>query len=304
MQLGIDPKVDYAFKRVFGDERNSEILIHLVNAILKPADPIVRIQILNPFQDKDFAEDKLTVLDIKARDQFGRLLNIELQLLLPRHFRGRILYYWAGLHRQQLQESERYEQLRPTISIGIVNQVMFPEVGDYHLEFGLYNREHGLCFTDHIELHLLELPKFQREVDLLQDPLDKWLYFFRHAEQMDPERLPDAFREPVFRRTIEELKMLTQEELERERYESRQKAIRDQISLLHEAQEEGLEKGRAEGRLEGRLEGRHEGEYIGRIHLCERRLGRDLTPADQLMALPIEALHERAHQLEKERFGS
>jgi hypothetical protein len=29
MVLGIDPKVDYAFKRVFGDERNSEIPIDL-----------------------------------------------------------------------------------------------------------------------------------------------------------------------------------------------------------------------------------------------------------------------------------
>ena len=31
MILGIDPKVDFAFKRVFGDPRNSEILIHFLN---------------------------------------------------------------------------------------------------------------------------------------------------------------------------------------------------------------------------------------------------------------------------------
>ncbi len=326
MVLGIDPKVDYAFKRVFGDERNSEILIHLVNAILKPESPIVRIQILNPFQHKDIAEGKLTVLDIRARDQSGRLLNVELQLLLPPYFRERLLFYWAGLYRRQLQENEPYDELRPAISIGILNQVLFPDVGAFHLEFGLYNREHGLRFTDHIELHLLELPKFQCEVDLLQDPLDKWLYFFRHAERMDPERLPESFQEPVFRHAVEELKMLTQDELERERYESREKAMRDQISLLRAVQkadearvvarEEGLEEGRAkglakglaeglaEGRADGHAKGSYLGEYIGRIHLCERRLGRNLTPTDQLMALPIETLDQRAGELEKELFGS
>jgi len=62
MKLGIDPKVDYVFKRIFGDPRNADILIHLLNAILKLPEPIVAVEILNPFNDKDFAEDKLTVL--------------------------------------------------------------------------------------------------------------------------------------------------------------------------------------------------------------------------------------------------
>ena len=79
--LGIDPKVDYAFKRVFGDPRNADILMHLLNSVLKLPDPIVALEILNPFNEKDFADDKLTVLDVKARDQAGRLLNVEMQLL-------------------------------------------------------------------------------------------------------------------------------------------------------------------------------------------------------------------------------
>jgi hypothetical protein len=33
MILGIDPKVDFAFKRVFGDPRNADILTHLLNAV-------------------------------------------------------------------------------------------------------------------------------------------------------------------------------------------------------------------------------------------------------------------------------
>lgn len=36
VKLGIDPKVDYAFKRVFGRVTNRDILLHLINAVLRP----------------------------------------------------------------------------------------------------------------------------------------------------------------------------------------------------------------------------------------------------------------------------
>ena len=54
METGIDPKVDYAFKRVFGSEENREILLNLLNAVLMSADsrPLQEIEILNPFSHK------------------------------------------------------------------------------------------------------------------------------------------------------------------------------------------------------------------------------------------------------------
>lgn len=39
--------------------------------------PIVSIEIQNPFNKKDFRADKLTILNIKARDQAGRILHVE-----------------------------------------------------------------------------------------------------------------------------------------------------------------------------------------------------------------------------------
>ena len=59
MPLGIDPTVDYAFKRLFADPANKDLLIHLLNAVLDPSPPIVDVEILNPFNEKDYADDKL-----------------------------------------------------------------------------------------------------------------------------------------------------------------------------------------------------------------------------------------------------
>ena len=79
MLIGVDPKVDYAFKRVFGREQNSDILCSRLNAILQPPldQRLVSEEILNPFLDQETVEDKPAILDIKARDQLGRLYNVQ-----------------------------------------------------------------------------------------------------------------------------------------------------------------------------------------------------------------------------------
>jgi len=220
----------------------------------------------------------------------GRLVDVEMQLLLPEHFRVRILYYWAALYGKQLGESDRYSLLRPAISICFVNQTLFPGVKDYHLSFGLFDRIHDLCFSDHIQVHLLELPKFGRRLEELRSPEEIWLYFLRHIATMDADNLPAPLNEPVYRKATKELEMLTTDARDRERYEARQKAFRDHMSLIEESTEKARE--------EGRQEGRQEGELIGRIHLCQRLLKQPLTPREELATLPVEELRRRVDSLE------
>lgn len=302
---GIDPKVDYAFKRLFGREQNAALLIHLLNAILQssPGERIVAVEILNPFNDKDSLDDKLSILDIKVRDGSGRQFNIEMQLLVPVHFPKRILYYWARFHQGQLQESGDYRTLRPTITICFVNAPLFPDVADHHLVFELRERQHGIVFTGDLAVHMLDLSKFARPVEELRTPLDRWLYFLRHAEQLDTEALPATLDQPEIHRAMGELQMLTQSDLERERYEARHKMQSDIITSLAEARDqgraEGLEKGLEEGLEKGLEKGRAEG-LIGRIHFGQRLLRRPLTPMDQLRALPVADLEALARRLEVE----
>lgn len=50
MPLGIDPKVDFAFKLVFGNPDHTRITIHFLNAVLNFPRPITHVEILNPLQ--------------------------------------------------------------------------------------------------------------------------------------------------------------------------------------------------------------------------------------------------------------
>lgn len=83
MPSGIRPTVDYAFKRVFGCEENKSVLVDLLNAVLLDSGqtPIRDVQILNPFSLQDADNDRLVILDIKARDESGRETLIEMQMM-------------------------------------------------------------------------------------------------------------------------------------------------------------------------------------------------------------------------------
>lgn len=74
-----DPKVDFAFKHVFGREQNKLALMSLLDAVLQPeaGQTIESLELLNPFNDREALDEKLSILDIKARDQSGRQFNIE-----------------------------------------------------------------------------------------------------------------------------------------------------------------------------------------------------------------------------------
>src|SRR5213595_1126111 len=135
MILGIDPTVDFAFKHLLGRESTRPILINVVDSVLNPAPGfhIKDLELLNPFNPKETLDDKLSILDIKARDQSGRQFNIEMQMLARRDYEKRILYYGCRLHQQQLHEGEDYRTLKPTISISFLDHVLFPKAADCHL---------------------------------------------------------------------------------------------------------------------------------------------------------------------------
>ncbi len=282
MILGIDPKVDYAFKRLFGREQNRALLAHLLNAVLKlpRGAEIAELEILNPFNEKEALDDKLSVLDLKARDQCGRLFNIEMQMLAEDYFPQRILYYWAKLYQQQLHEGEDYDDLKPTISICFLNSKLFPAVPDYHLRLQLVNMHHQIVFTDNLALHMIELPKFNRDLEQLVDQLDVWLYFLRKADFLDKDALPSPLNLPIINKAMEELTMISQNPVERERYEARLKSQRDISSSRRAALRAGIK--------------------IGSILTFQRLLGRPVSAIEDLEALTQEELNRLADQLQAE----
>ncbi len=109
-----------------------------------------------------------------------------------------------------------------------------------------------------------------------------------HGAELDLDNLPAALRTPAVQRAMEALAMMSQNDLERERYQARLKEQRDRVSYIKDAREQGLQEGRAEG------------EMVGRIHVYQQLLKQPLTPRDELLALPLAELQARAEALERQ----
>lgn len=293
MEPRIDPKVDFAFKHVFGREQNERLLISLLDAVLQPppGQQIISLELLNPFNEKESLDDKPTVLDIKARDQSGRQFNVEMQMLAYGAFRQRALYYWARLYHSQLKEGDDYPVLRPTIAVCFVDTPLFRELSDYHLIFELRERRHQTLFTDQMAVHILELSRFSKPVHELTTSLDRWLYFLRHAEHLDADALPEPLNVPEVRWALGDLVMISQSDRERELYESRLKMRRDINTALAEADEAAETRGREKGRKEIQ---------IARIQSLQRLLRQEISPPESLQSLSFAELEDLAVQLERQ----
>ena len=117
----LSPKVDFVFKRIFGNENNPRILISFLNAVIKPKDLIQSVQIMNNDIDKESIEDKFSRLDIKAKTNKNELINIEIQIKDEHNMVKRSLYYWSKMFEGQLTEGQNYDKLAKTICINILN---------------------------------------------------------------------------------------------------------------------------------------------------------------------------------------
>ncbi len=330
MSLGIDPKNDYAFKCVFGSEHHTRILVHLLNAVLKPPPDrrVEEVAILNPSHEPLKLDDKISILDIRARDQSGRQFDIEMQMASHPGLRDRFLYYWAKIYANQLQSGEKYGALNPVISICFLDWRLFPQTDKYQLVFQVQDPETGLVFSDHLAIHVFQLPNFKKGLEELADPLDKWLYFLNNGEDLSPEDIPEMIRIPEVEEAMSVLKALTEEEREWHRYFDREKARRDALNWqlsLEDAQAEvqkakaDLEQTQAEAeRVRAEAEqvqaeaeqaqaeaeqaqaeaerARVEG-LIGQVRLCEELLNLTPAPAEQLDAMQPDELQRLVDQL-------
>jgi len=102
MKHAIDPTIDCVFKAILGSNEHINLLLNFLNSICKDdlSSPISDLTILNPYNEKQFLTDKLSIVDIKANDKAGNTFQIEIQMSVPSSLRHRMLHNWAELYSQ------------------------------------------------------------------------------------------------------------------------------------------------------------------------------------------------------------
>lgn len=249
----LSPKVDFVFKRIFGNEQHPNVLISFLNSVLTPTDRIKSVELKNSDIEKEHLEDKYSRLDIKAVTDRGEHINIEIQLRNEYNMIKRSLYYWSKLYEGQLGEGDNYTKLSKTICINLLNFNSLP-TEQFHNVYRLKERKTHEELTDIMELHFIELKKMKeiKQANDIQNKLEAWLLFITNPESELIQELEQV--ELDIKEAKEELIRMSSDSKVRERYEKRKESMLEKVSLLEGAKQKGIEQGIEQGQKQKAME--------------------------------------------------
>ena len=183
----LDPKNDYVFKRIFGHAGNEEITKNLLQAIIP--DKIDKIELdSNPITEKDLLDDKVGILDIKAKLNDGNVnCDIEMQVVDQKDIEKRILFYWSKMYIQTLKVGEDYENLKRCIVILITDYDLdkLKEIPEYVTKWKIREEKYSkLVLTNDLELYIISLEKAKNSTKNKEEELYNWLKFINNPKEV------------------------------------------------------------------------------------------------------------------------
>ena len=245
--------VDYAFKRVFGKNGNESILKDLLESILNIE--IKSITIQNPEIPKNMKDGKIGVLDVRAELNGDEITEVEMQVQDQHNIDKRSPTYLTKIYSDQLKEGEQYIEVKKVVVINILNFDYYKR-NSYHsvarmmFEESKENEKVDLGYivedkyaTKDLEMHFIELPKFRKKDPDMSNKLEQWLCLI--CDEEDKIKMAESKNEEI-EKAKKELEKLAMNPEDRELYELRLKAIRDEMNIRYS----GYIDGKAERNIE------------------------------------------------------
>ena len=249
---------DYVFKRVFGQEENKGALKDFLEGILDVE--IKEIQINNPEIPKNFYDSKYGVLDLKVTLNNEIVVDVEMQMKDQYNIEQRSIFYLASNYVNELKEGDPYIESKKSIVIFILNFNHYKR-NEYHsvarmifdktkeeekVEMGY--KEEDKYVSKFLEIYIIELPKFKKKKPEIHTKLEQWLWLFIGGEG-EVEKASKINKE--VEKINKKLASMSLSREERNNYEFRLKAIRDERDAIERATRIGLAKGMKQGMEQG-----------------------------------------------------
>ena len=248
---------DYFVRYFFTDKGGEKVLLDFINAVMISANmkTFKSVEILNPFNLKKHYNDKETIVDVKCITKNGTVVIIEVQLSGNSRFPERILYYWASNYSKILKKGERYEDLTPVISINLLNFNLDKVNKNVHSCYMIYDTKSERLLTDHLQIHIIELKKFNFKNNSLSKDLNYWLGFFT-TKNMEEYMSEIVKEKPIMEEAHRRYNNFIRSRLMMSEYEKKEIYQYDKQIMLKDERREGIKEGMKKGKLEGLKEGR------------------------------------------------
>jgi predicted transposase/invertase (TIGR01784 family) len=215
----LSPKSDFVFHKLFGQEKNKDVLISFLNAVFDGVHDTIEevIEILPPILYPEVKVMRQSIVDILCRDSKGRRFVIEMQCARDQDFIKRSIAYASAVYLSQRTEKEDtgYDYMGPVIFLGVLDFTLFPKDESHVSHHMITNIATGKRTLDILSFSFVELPKFKKTLDELETVMDRWSYFFKNAPGLDPDEV-DQMKEkmPVMNKAFDTLSRASYTEAE------------------------------------------------------------------------------------------
>jgi len=113
---------------------------------------------------QEFQVDKLVCVDVKATDQIGRVFVVEIQIVVRASFAKRAMFYACTAYADQLRKGQGYGELKATYCVCLLMRQLWDDQQLHH-HYRLVERTTGSVFEESIEIHTIELSKYNGTID-------------------------------------------------------------------------------------------------------------------------------------------
>jgi predicted transposase/invertase (TIGR01784 family) len=240
----INPLTDFGFKRLFGTEPNKNLLIDFLNVILPSQHRVKDLTYRSTENLGNTPLDRKAVFDLYCQSEKGEKFIVEMQKAKHNYFKDRSIYYASFPIQDQAPKGDWNYKLAPVYTIGILDFVFDEDKNDdAFLHIVELKDQDCQVFYEKLKFIYLELPKFKKTIDQLNDHFDKWLFLLKHLPDLEEPPLP--LQENVFMQLFEVARITNFSPVEREAYENSLKYYRDMNGVIETAREEGVQDGKS-----------------------------------------------------------
>ena len=293
-------RFDWAVKRMLRDKANFAVLEGLITVLT--GEKVKISEILESEGNQERAEDKYNRVDVKAKNERGDIIIVEVQLTRQLYFLRRMLYGVSKAITEHIEIGNKYDKVKKVYSINILyfdlgrgsdylyhGKTVFTGVhtGDQLRVNTREANEIKMTVPDDVfpEYYIIRVNEFN---DVARTPIEEWLDYLKN------NRIKEDTSTPGLKEARQRLLYLTMTDAERRAYDAHVDDIMVQNDVLDTARDEGHEEGRAEGLAEGRAQGLAEGREKGKMEIARKMkaMGMTIEAISQISGLTAEQIEQ------------
>lgn len=201
---------------------------------------IAETELLPTHLHREYADDKLGILDVRVKLIDGVQINLEMQVRNYEFWDERSLFYISKIFSDQLKSGNSYGMLQKCIHVSILDFIRFPEDKKCYRTIHFRDDDDNELYNNKMELQILELKKLPTKIPSEAD-IVQWMRFFSGKNRKEFKLM--AQTSEYLGEAYEALQKLSADDLKRLEYEAREKALKDYNTNMSSARNSGIKTG-------------------------------------------------------------